>query len=188
MVTYTYSGTNTTPTSQAIYAIEADHLGTPRRVSDSQNRTRWTWNPAPYGDTLPSENPSALGSFTLNLRFPGQYFDKETNTHYNHHRDYEATQGRYLQSDPIGLQGGVNTYAYALNRPTSLTDPTGEFVPAFAGAIWAYRAYLAYRAYRGTAAAIGVATTAAAAVSTSSIELSLNDDISTAQPATSKRQ
>jgi RHS repeat-associated protein len=125
MVTYAYSGTNTTPTSQAIYAIEADHLGTPRRVSDSQNRTRWTWHPAPYGDTLPNENPSALGSFTLNLRFPGQYFDKETNTHYNHHRDYEATQGRYLQSDPIGLRGGINTYAYVAGRPTSYVDPLG---------------------------------------------------------------
>lgn len=125
LVTYTYVGTSTTPTSHALYAIETDHLGAARRVSNATNQTRWTWTPAPYGDTLPNENPSALGTFTLNLRFPGQYFDKETNLTYNHHRDYEATTGRYIQSDPIGLAGGINTYAYALGQPTKLMDPLG---------------------------------------------------------------
>jgi RHS repeat-associated protein len=56
---------------------------------------------------MANENPSALGTFTCNLRFPGQYFDKETNLHYNYYRDYSPEIGRYIESDPIGLAGGV---------------------------------------------------------------------------------
>ena len=60
------------------------------------------------------------------LRFPGQYADKETNLHYNYFRDcYDPALGRYCQSDPIGLRGGINTYAYALSDPLRKVDPLG---------------------------------------------------------------
>ncbi len=62
-----------------------------------------------------------------NLRFPGQYFDEETGTYYNYHRNYNPHTGRYIQSDPIGLEGGVNTYTYVYSSPGNYVDPYGEF-------------------------------------------------------------
>ncbi len=64
-------------------------------------------------------------SFSFNLRFPGQYFDSESGLSYNYMRDLDPETGRYIESDPIGLESGVNTYAYALGRPTALFDSYG---------------------------------------------------------------
>lgn len=74
---------------------------------------------------VPDENPSGLGAFDLPLRLPGQYFDKETNLHYNYFRDYDPSIGRYGKSDPIGLRGGLNTYLYVNGNPLKLIDPVG---------------------------------------------------------------
>jgi RHS repeat-associated protein len=73
----------------------------------------------------PDENPSGLGMFSYDLRFLGQVFDRETNNHYNHFRDYDPQTGRYIESDPIGLNGGINTYVYANSNPLILVDFLG---------------------------------------------------------------
>jgi RHS repeat-associated protein len=75
--------------------------------------TVWRWDQQePFGVNVPDENPGGLGAFELPLRLPGQYFDKETNLHYNYFRGYDPAIGRYSESDPIGLRGGLNTYVY----------------------------------------------------------------------------
>ena len=110
-----------------VYNVYADHLQAPRVLTRaSDNQIVWRWDHSdPFGLAQPDENPGGLGTFTYNLRFPGQVFDKETNSHYNYFRDYDPQTGRYVQSDPIGLDGGINTYGYVGGNPLSLVDPDG---------------------------------------------------------------
>jgi len=107
------------------YFIHADHLDTPRVVVDKANAIRWRWLAEPFGTTAPETNPQSLGNFTQNLRFPGQYAASESGLSFNFFRDYDSSIGRYVQSHPIGLDGGVNTYSYVGGDPMSYTDPLG---------------------------------------------------------------
>jgi RHS repeat-associated protein len=109
-----------------VYYIHTDHLNTPRTITDTSGAVVWQWdNSDPFGNNMPNENPSGAGAFTFPLRFAGQYFDRETNTHYNINRDYDPATGRYVESDPIGLLGGINTYTYVGGNPLSRKDPRG---------------------------------------------------------------
>jgi RHS repeat-associated protein len=111
----------------AIYYVHTDHLDTPRTVIDRQGRQRWSWVAEPFGNSAPVTNPIGLGDFVLNLRMPGQYWDAQTGLSQNWHRELDHGLGRYTQSDPIGLAGGINTYSYVEGNPVSKVDPTGEF-------------------------------------------------------------
>jgi RHS repeat-associated protein len=107
-------------------ALETNHLNTPRLIADSTGTTVWRWdNQEQFGSDVPNNNPSGAGAFEFPLRFPGQYFDRETNLAYNYFRDYDAGIGRYVQSDPIGLAGGLNTYAYVKGTPILWVDDLG---------------------------------------------------------------
>jgi RHS repeat-associated protein len=111
------------------FHVEADHLGTPRTVSDpNTNIVVWKWDfrADPFGDAPAEQDPDADGeNFVYALRYPGQYFDAETGLHYNYFRDYEPGTGRYIESDPIGLAGSINTFAYADSDPMRETDALG---------------------------------------------------------------
>jgi RHS repeat-associated protein len=112
--------------SVSIYYVHADHLGTARKITrPSDNGLMWRWDPDTFGSVAPNQNPSGLGSFSYNLRFPGQYYMLETGLFYNYFRDYDPQTGRYIESDPIGLRGGINSYAYVGDLPVSMADPQG---------------------------------------------------------------
>ena len=102
-------------------------LNTPRLIADDTQTTVWRWdNTEPFGAGACNPDPDGDNvEFEFNLRFPGQYFDRETNQHYNYFRDYDPAIGRYVQSDPIGLLGGLSTYLYGKGAPLRFTDPRG---------------------------------------------------------------
>jgi RHS repeat-associated protein len=112
-----------------IYYIHVDHLSTPRLIADKDQKTVWRWDQQePFGVTVPDGNPSGVGAFEFPLRFPGQYADKETDFHHNYFRDYVPSLGRYAESDPAGLNGGINTYAYVSGNPVNAIDVNGLLV------------------------------------------------------------
>ena len=102
-----------------LYYVQTDQLNTPRAITNASKAIVWQWSSDPFGTGAPT------GSLTYNLRFPGQYYDAETGHSYNGHRDYDALTGRYIESDPIGIHGGINTYAYVMSNPLGLMDPLG---------------------------------------------------------------
>lgn len=109
-----------------IYAIHTDHLDTPRVILDATDQVRWRWMGEPFGASPAEEQPTTgQAALQQNLRFPGQQYEAFGGKHYNHFRDYDPTTGRYVQSDPIGLAGGINTYAYVGGNPLSYSDPMG---------------------------------------------------------------
>ncbi|AWH52733.1 type IV secretion protein Rhs [Stenotrophomonas sp. ESTM1D_MKCIP4_1] len=139
-------GANGTPVQQAIWMddlpvglrtaaagtltyIESDHLGSPRVVIEPiANTAIWKWSlkGEAFGATAPEEDPDGNGiAFNLDMRFPGQRYDTATGLNYNYFRDYDLGTGRYSQSDPIGLGGGISTYSYVSSSPLAHSDPLG---------------------------------------------------------------
>ena len=129
--------------AQRLYAVHADHILTPRLITNDRNLPVWQWPYSAFGDnrptgvlkSIPDPRPGQTADQQLlrattpallfNLRYPGQYFDEEAGLNYNYFRSYQAATGRYTQPDPIGLAGGWNTTEYALANPLAHADPMG---------------------------------------------------------------
>ncbi|MGD9170253.1 MAG: RHS repeat-associated core domain-containing protein [Candidatus Thiodiazotropha sp.] len=105
---------------QVVY-LHTDHLGAVVKATDSDQNLVWDAVRKPFG-----ERTVTVGQVEMPLGFPGQYYDEETNNYYNYFRDYDPAAGRYLQSDPIGLEGGLNTYAYVGGNPVRFIDFLGH--------------------------------------------------------------
>jgi RHS repeat-associated protein len=138
-----------------MYYIHPDHLNTPRLIANQAGTTVWKWdNTEPFGNSMPNDDPDGDGvPFVFDLRFPGQFFDRETGLSYNVMRDYDSGIGRYVQADPVGSVlfgnmsfnnlGGVglspelarslyrpllqhnHLYTYVRLDPLGRVDPTG---------------------------------------------------------------
>jgi len=101
-----------------------DHLGTPQNIISGSGSLLWRIEYNSFGEVEVIES----NGMTNNLRFPGQYVDVESGLHYNWHRYYSPEMGRYIQSDRIGVLGGLNTYAYASSNPIIYVDVNGLFL------------------------------------------------------------
>ena len=112
-----------------LYNVSTDQLGAPRVITRQNDEAMvWRWDSAEaFGATAPDQNPGGLGVFSFNQRFPGQVFDAESGLLQNWNREYSTRLGRYIQSDPIGLSGGINTFSYVGGNPLSFSDPQGLF-------------------------------------------------------------
>ena len=118
---------NWEPGESHLYFTDTDRLGTPLVSRDLYGLPNWAAYSAPYGAMTNTVSTGTwTGPVTENLRLPGQHADSETGFYYNGFRDYMPGIGRYLESDPIGLAGGLNTYAYAGGNPIKYVDPDGR--------------------------------------------------------------
>jgi len=118
------------------YNVYADQIDAPRVITRSTDEAIvWRWDGAEaFGATGPVQDPSGLGAFSYNQRFPGQVFDAESGNFYNWNRDYNPALGRYTESDPIGLAGGsMSTYGYVESSPLTNVDPFGLQTAAVPG-------------------------------------------------------
>jgi RHS repeat-associated protein len=130
--------------STALAATTGTGITSPQTV----NKAVWRWDSDPFGsnataNSAPNENPNTLSQvvgaatvpylFGFDLAFPGQKRDRETGKHYNYSRDYDPQVGRYTESDPIWLRGGLNLYGYVFGKPISMTDFYGMQVRGITG-------------------------------------------------------
>jgi RHS repeat-associated protein len=102
--------------------VHGDHLGVPVQITDTSGATVNAMQADPFGQRFYTASTSAPRT---SLAFPGQIIDI-AERHYNLYRDYDPTLGRYLQADPIGLEGGDNVYGYVGGNPVGLIDPDGR--------------------------------------------------------------
>ncbi|GEM_PF-3408901 len=109
--------------------MQPDHLGTPRVVIDPvRDVAIWQWNNKSevFGDQAPANDSDGDGvALDLALSFPGQQATDASGLFYNYQREYDPAVGRYSQSDPIGLRGGITLFSYSKSNPASRADPLG---------------------------------------------------------------
>ena len=114
-------GVNPGAVTTTVSYVHNDHLGTPQTMTDGAGDVVWRAAYDPFGKA----DIDVSSSQSLNIRFPGQYYDQETRLHYNYFRFYDPDTGRYITSDPIGLAGGLNSFGYVDASPVNAIDPSG---------------------------------------------------------------
>lgn len=145
--------------SPVLYYVHTDHLGRPALISSQNWEPIWYAIYSPFGAASYVSNAAGFGG--QDIHFPGQWFQLETGLAYNWHRHYDASIGRYLQPDPIGLEGGRILYGYADANPLAKIDPDGRFVqtllPFIIPALPSLGPLIPYIPYAGSAAGAAAA-------------------------------
>ena len=100
--------------------VHTGHLAEPLLVTDAAGAVVSSITRDPWGNAV-----LLAGTAAIRLGYPGQWHDGTSGLYQNWHRDYDPTLGRYLETDPIGLAGGTNLYAYVDGNPVNLIDPMG---------------------------------------------------------------
>ncbi len=114
-------GVNTA--TPAVYYVHTDHLSRPIKMTDANKASVWDATWLPFGGAH-----AITGSASSEQRFPGQWFQIEAGLHYNWHRHYDASLGRYTQPDPLGFVDGPSVYGYALNNSQMYVDEDGQII------------------------------------------------------------
>jgi RHS repeat-associated protein len=108
--------------TKAIVYLHNDQVGQVQYAYNSDGQIIYERVQTPFGETMSEMNAYNV---QIPVRFPGQYYDSETGFNQNWNRDYDSSLGRYVQSDPIGLMGGINTYGYVMQNPGMWVDLMG---------------------------------------------------------------
>jgi len=148
-------------TPVTVHYFHCDHLGTPIALTDQEGNIVWAARHDPWGNIEEEYNPHGMEQ---NIRMPGQYLDRETGLYYNLHRYYDPRVGAYINQDPIGLDGDMNLYGYAIQNPLSYSDPHGLLFMSTIGGLQRGVTLMEAATYGapGTAALAAGLTTAAA--------------------------
>ncbi|RQZ57489.1 RHS repeat-associated core domain-containing protein, partial [Burkholderia sp. Bp9004] len=113
------------PAIDSLAWYQCDHLGTPQELTDEHSEIAWSAEYRAWGVAQEAIRKASGKAPIVNpIRFQGQYNDHESGLHYNRHRYYDPSSGRFVSKDPIGLAGGINVYQYAPN-PIEWSDPLG---------------------------------------------------------------
>ena len=116
------AGSVSTP---SYYYVHTGQIGEPLIVTDASKAKVWDATVDPWGKPTMLATPTQ----TINLRLPGQWYAAESGLHQNWMRDYDPTTGRYIETDPLGIDAGANLYPYVSSNPLKLTDRSGQIIP-----------------------------------------------------------
>ncbi|SFC76438.1 RHS repeat domain-containing protein [Pseudoalteromonas denitrificans] len=123
-----------TSASSKVYYLHTNHLDAPLALTNQAGEQVWQAQTLPFGSM--NILIDKISGQQINQRFPGQYHDVESGLYYNYFRDYDPELGRYIQSDPIGLAGGINTYGYVGGNPITRFDPDGLEIRVYSSDAW----------------------------------------------------
>ena len=109
----------TTGTEQKVLYYHTDVNGAPEELTDEDGHIVWACSYQLWGKPIQEIEHSQIQQ---NLRYQGQYLDRETGLHYNTFRYYDPDIGRFTQPDPIGLLGGFNLYLHKPKRASFISE------------------------------------------------------------------